>query len=149
MIIVVGGPYSGKSYFIENYMEKPVDYEIIHVGDLVRKKGIMTASVDYSVILDIFKEMNISDKKYIIDNPFKTYESMIKFFEIYNNQIEMIYFIEDKRTNIDYSTRNRKDDNFIPLKIENWNKNKEKIKHYLLRLFNCKIVTNTNNGFTY
>ena len=159
-IFLVGPSYCGKTEFTK-YLEKELGHLgiiTVHVGDCIRelckkkkKETPVTAGTD--LFYDVLEAQIIPEvlDAYIIDNAFKNKEQFnhLKEYWDYIGRDWLVYWVEDKRTNVDFTSRGREDDDMIEKKRHLWELNKSEIWQVLTTNYpnRIRIVENTDNGF--
>lgn len=162
ILIICGESYSGKSWFISKLGKMFSDMDVIHVGDVLRQMGfdksLNSASIPGDVIADVVNKRLLEYKNnkasiVVIDNPMKNVEqaeALLKMFEsweLYPEDVEVVW-MTNERTVVDYSKRQRSDDNLIPQKLALWKTEGPALREFLERK-NVTIVDvkNTDRGF--
>ena len=136
-IVLIGPSYSGKSELAKSFFSK-LGYRCYSVGDMCRKAGYpLDTCLDSRQIVDILvKNIDFADKSspILIDNLFKTADTVDAIDLIEHSFASNVIVIEvndDRRQNVDYSSRGRDDDRFISAKRSIWSKNAESIRKKL------------------
>lgn len=151
-IAVIGPSYGGKTEFTKYFEQN--GWKIIHIGDLCREKG---KPADYQFgpeeLAEIIDENVMPDSTpYVLDNLFKTVEGIKVVDYVKNINLSkdnmIIYMIIDCRSNVNFKSRGRADDKYVPMKRKIWDENCLGIVNSLEWLgYTVRRVYNTDKGF--
>lgn len=156
-IFLVGPSYCGKSELCK-IIEQFVAANEIHVGDCVRKRyekwgEEVPMKISCDDLVDIIRENIMFGHSNIIDNAFKDPCQASKVLEMYDEwkRSFSIIWINDKRTNVDFTSRGRADDDRVIAKRKDWNKFSKELWTLLSTKYKdfLTVVENTNEGFVF
>lgn len=152
IICVVGECYCGKSHLLRKF-ERISDVSIIHLGDIFRKNKFDGVCVDEKTIANVVSKTIMSGHFHdniVIDNAFKTVEQAKAILKMAPKDCISIWWVSNKRTDVDYSSRGREDDANIEAKIKLWRENETELRKYIEdNGFEIQDIYNTNEGFLF
>lgn len=156
-IFLVGPSYCGKSELCK-IIGRFVALNEVHVGDCVRRRyerwnEEVPMKISCDDLADIIRDNIMYGHSNIIDNAFKDPCQASKVLEMYEEWKRpfAIIWIDDNRTNIDFTSRGRADDDRIAAKREDWNKFSAELWELLSTKYKdfLTVVENTNEGFVF
>lgn len=151
IICIVGQCYCGKSYFIEHYLKRIFPCSIIHLGEYFRQQKFDGVRVSPDILASTIKhllETEHFEDTIILDNAFKDVEQTEAVLRELSNQDVSVMWMLDKRSNVDFKKRGRKDDINIEQKRKLWQDNASALDQYLLEKgVDIIKVYNTDEGY--
>ena len=151
VICLVGPCYCGKTHFIEHCLNKDGKASVIHLGQYFRQQKfngvyvgpeILAKTIDY-----LFHCEHLHDTV-IIDNAFKDVYQAEAVLKLFNKEDVDVYWMNDCRSKVDYTTRGREDDCNISGKLSLWRQNCGYLLKYLQdNNYHLVNVNNTDGGY--
>lgn len=153
-IIVIGASYSGKTHFIKTILSDFTS-NTLFIGDLCRAQGgKLNKQFSPEEIAYLVDETPLQEKEttIVIDNLFKTRDGVrvldiIKSIDL-SPSGAIVYEIIDLRSEVDFLSRGRPDDEFIQMKRQVWERERDGIMEELFnRRYTVRRVLNTDQGW--
>ena len=155
IIIVIGASYSGKTHFIKTILSDFTS-SVIHIGDLCRAQGAdpskQFSPEEIAHLVDSLPPQE--GATIVIDNLFKTRDGvrvldLIKSIDLSPSRA-IVYEVVDLRSDVDYLSRGRSDDEFVQMKRQTWEREKDGIREELFqRNYTVRRVLITDQGWLY
>lgn len=151
IICIVGQCYCGKSHFIEHYLKRIFPCSVIHLGEYFRQRkfdGVRVSSEVFDSTVKLLLTSEEFEGTVIFDNAFKDVEQAETVLNELGTQNISVIWMLDKRSNVDFKKRGRKDDIYIEQKRKLWQDNADSLYQYLIdRKVDIIKVYNTDDGF--